>query len=67
MIGKLNAQDSRQISRDYEIIEPINGFISIIDEKLTTARLMTEVLSNYICDKTGTKKLCRTATESLEV
>ncbi|HUV24625.1 MAG TPA: FAD-dependent oxidoreductase, partial [Methanomassiliicoccales archaeon] len=67
LIGKLDAQDSRQISRDYEIIEPISGFVSIIGGKLTTARLMAEVLSNYICNKLGTKKTCRTAIESLEV
>jgi len=67
LIGKSDDQDSRQISRDYEIIEPISGFISIIGGKLTTARLMAEVLSNYICNKMGTKKSCRTAIESLEV
>jgi len=66
LIGKLETQDQRKISRDYEIIEPVEGFFSIIGGKLTTARLMAEVLSGYICDRLGTNKACRTATESLE-
>jgi glycerol-3-phosphate dehydrogenase len=66
LIGNLEAKDSRQISRDYEVVEPINGFVSIIGGKLTTARLMAEVLSDYVCNKMGIEKSCRTAVETLE-
>jgi glycerol-3-phosphate dehydrogenase len=66
LMGDQEKENSRQISRDYQVVEPIEGFISIIGGKLTTSRLMAETVSDYICKRIGNEKSCRTATESLE-
>lgn len=52
-------------SRDFQILEPLPGFITVVGGKLTTARLMGELTSDHLCRKLDTSKVCRTATTTL--
>ncbi|MEM0204247.1 MAG: FAD-dependent oxidoreductase [Nitrososphaerota archaeon] len=57
--------DTRKISRRYEIydheeLHGVEGLLSAIGGKLTTARAMAEAISDLACKKLGVKKACKT-------
>lgn len=57
--------DGREVTRDYQIIEPLSNFICIMGGKLTTARLIAENVSNLIAKRFGVSKSCMTASKKL--
>lgn len=57
--------DTRKISRRYEIydheeLHGVEGLLTAIGGKFTTARAMAEAISNLVCKKLGVNKACRT-------
>ncbi|MEM2910466.1 MAG: FAD-dependent oxidoreductase [Nitrososphaerota archaeon] len=57
--------DTRKISRRYEIydheaLHDIEGLVTAVGGKLTTARAMAEVIADIVCKKLGVKKTCKT-------
>jgi len=61
------ADDARDISRDFKIIENPKGFFHIIGGKLTTSRLMAEKICDLIAAEYGSNAVCRTKDEVLDV
>jgi len=57
--------DTRKISRRYEIynheeLHNVEGLLTAIGGKFTTARAMAEAISDLVCKKLGVKKGCKT-------
>lgn len=57
--------DTRKISRRYEIydhedLHNVEGFLTAIGGKFTTARAMAEAISDLVCKKLGVRKECKT-------
>ncbi len=57
--------DTRKISRRYEIydheeLHNVEGLLTVIGGKFTTARAMAETISDVVCKKLGVKKVCKT-------
>ncbi|MCS7135914.1 MAG: FAD-dependent oxidoreductase [Nitrososphaerota archaeon] len=57
--------DTRKISRRYEIydhedLHNVEGFLTAIGGKFTTARAMAEAISDLTCKKLGVRKECKT-------
>jgi len=57
--------ETRKISRRYEIydheeLHNVEGLLTAIGGKFTTARAMAETISDVVCKKLGVKKRCKT-------
>ena len=61
-----DADDSREISRGFQIFDHHNGMYSIVGGKLTTFRLMAEKMVNTIMDVFGLTTPCETAERPLD-
>ena len=62
--------DGRNVSRgivvlDHELRDGVPGLITITGGKLTTSRLMAELVTDKVCEKLGVKAPCRTALDPL--
>jgi len=65
-----NSQDQRAVSRnfeifDHEVLDDLQGFITIAGGKMVIARLMAERLTDLLCHKFGRDVPCRTHLEPL--
>jgi glycerol-3-phosphate dehydrogenase len=63
---KSQKQDSREISRGFQIINHENGMFSIVGGKLTTFRLMAEKMVDTIMTVFNLKRDCETADKPLD-
>jgi len=61
LIGDTEIHNSRNVSRDFRIIESPVGLFSIIGGKLTTARFMAETAVNMIAQRIGNSSPCMTS------
>jgi glycerol-3-phosphate dehydrogenase len=66
LIKSASAKTPQSISRtfdcfDHEVLDGLQGLISIIGGKATTLRAMAQKTADLICRKTGRKARCRTA------
>ena len=62
--------DGRSVSRgivvsDHETRDGVPGLITITGGKLTTSRLMAEMVTDKVCEKIGSSALCETAEKPL--
>lgn len=60
------AEDGREISRGFQVVDHHNGMFSILGGKLTTFRLMAEKLTDAVVEHLGINPPCTTAEVPLE-
>jgi glycerol-3-phosphate dehydrogenase len=65
-----DAQDTRHMSRGLAVVDHlardgVSGFLTITGGKLTTYRLMAEIVVDAMCRQLGEERPCRTAAEAL--
>jgi len=65
-----NVDNTREVTRSFVLLDHaqrdgIENIITITSGKWTTYRRMAEVTVDLICDKLGTKRVCRTHLENL--
>lgn len=69
LIESQPTQDDRSVSRGFALIDHradgVDNFTTITGGKLTTFRLMAEKAADFVCQRIGVSRRCRTGTELL--
>ncbi len=64
LVGSRQAQSGRELSRTFKVFdhatEGVEGFVTIVGGKATTARIMAEVTADLVVRKLGLDAPCRT-------
>ncbi len=64
LVGSRGAQSGRELSRTFKVFdhadEGVEGFVTIVGGKATTARAMAEVTADLVVRKLGLDAVCRT-------